>query len=251
MVPMTPSHTIDDLKLTLIQTVKTMGAYITDCSVLPDGRMIFSNYVHGGQINVMKTDGSLDFTLQTGSYASCTSHIHYIEDSQKLVVTSGMNKSITIIDMKNRKTEKSIKVGSWIYGIVHKDGKLFYNGCTSGLCVVSLDDDSITNLVNVALSQVSGIAIWSCHLYYINIDNSVTCCDLQGKLKWEINLASILRRARGITIDNYGRVYVAGYYSHNVVVLSPDGDKHRVLLSKKDGLKRPQSIFFDRKITSY
>lgn len=126
MVPSTQVPIIDDLKLTLNQTVKTTGRDIRDCSLLTDGRMIYSNY--SGQINVVKTDGSLDFTLTTGLK---TSHINYIEESEKLVVTSGIKKSITIIDMKNRKTEKSIKVGSWIYGIVHKDGTLFYNGHSS------------------------------------------------------------------------------------------------------------------------
>ncbi|CAG2257440.1 unnamed protein product [Mytilus edulis] len=165
-----------------------------------------------------------------------------IEDSQKLVVTSGSDTSITIIDMKNRKTEKSINVGSSIYGIVHKDGKLFYNGCTSGLCVVSLDDDSITQLVNDTLSRHSSIIIWSDQLYYIN-DDSVTCCDLSGTFKWRLELASFLKRARGITVDNHGRVYVSGFHSHNVVVISPDGNKHKVLLSQKDNIFWPQTLF--------
>ncbi|XP_063396963.1 uncharacterized protein LOC134681318 [Mytilus trossulus] len=242
MVPMTPVATIDDLKLTLKQIVKTIGGSVTGCSVLPDGRMIFSCY-SSHKIYVMKTDGSLDFTLQTGSY---TSHIHYIEDSQKLVVTSGIDMSITIIDIKNRTTEKSIKVGSWIYGIVHKDGKLFYNGYGSGLCVVSLDDDSVTHLVNAALSQYSSIAIWSDQLYYI-IDDSVVCCDLQGKLKWKSELAAFLPDAEGIAVDNHGRVYVSGFYSHNVVVISTDGNKHRLLLSENVGIQWPQALFFDRK----
>ncbi|XP_052075684.1 uncharacterized protein LOC127713096 [Mytilus californianus] len=242
IVPITYVLTIDDLKLTLRQTVKTIGKDITGCSLLPDGRMIFSCYT-SNKIYVIKNDGSLDFTLQPGER---TSHINYIEDSQKLVVTSGMDSSITIIDMKNRKTEKSIKVGSWIYGIVHKDGKLFYNGFEGGLCVVSLDDDSVTQLVNVNLPSNRSIAIWSDHLYYITND-SLTCCDLQGKFKWKTDPAAFLNSVLGITVDNHGRVYVSGRHSNNVVVISPDGNKHRVLLSEIDSLKQPKAVFFDRK----
>ncbi|XP_063396944.1 uncharacterized protein LOC134681305 [Mytilus trossulus] len=241
MVPMTPVATIDDLKLTLKQTVKTDGKYITGCSLLPDGRMIFSCY-SSHNIYVMKTDGSLDFTLQTGSN---TSHIHFIEDSQKLIVTSGPNKSITTINMKNRKTEKLIQCGSSVYGIAHNNGQLFYNGYDSGLCVVSLDDDSVTQLVNVELRSNSSIATWSDQLYYINYD-SVVCCDLQGKLKWKSEIKPFLQGAQGITVDNQGRVYVSGFISHNVVVISPDGNKHRVLPLEKDGIKNPQALFFDR-----
>ncbi|CAC5389029.1 unnamed protein product [Mytilus coruscus] len=244
MVPITHVPTIDDLKLNLRQTVKIFGDDIISCSLLPDGRMIFSCYDTAVQINVLKPDGSLDFTLQPRSY---TSHIHFIEDNEKLVVTSGMNKSITIIDMQNRKTEKSIKVESWIYGIVYKDGKLFYNGGRRGLCVVSLDDDSVTQLVNAILTPNSSIATWSDKLYYIDNNDSITCCDLQGTFKWKLELAAFLRGPQGITVDNYGRVFVSGFHSNNVVVISPDGNKHRLLLSGKDGLKLPQSLFFDRK----
>ncbi|XP_076106202.1 uncharacterized protein LOC143074853 [Mytilus galloprovincialis] len=234
---------IDDLKLTLRQTVETNGTYIVDCFILPDGRMIFSCF-KSRKIYIIKTDGSLDFTLETGLFIF---HIHYIEDSQKLVVTSGTDTSITIIDIKNKNTEKSIQVGSWIYGIVHKDGKLFYNGGTRGLCVVSLDDDSVTQLVNVDLPSNNSIAMWSDQLYYINHNNSVTCCDLLGTLKWTIELAAMLSCAQGITVDNNGRVYVSDCSSHNVVVISPDGNKHRQLLSEEDGLNGPQSLFFDRR----
>ncbi|XP_071178296.1 uncharacterized protein [Mytilus edulis] len=242
MLPIIPVPTNDDLKLTLRQTVKTIGTNIAGCSLLPDGKMIFSCYFTN-KIYIVKTDGSLDYTLQTGSKTCC---IHYIEESRKLIVTSGMDMSITIIDMKNRTTEKSIKVGSWIYGIVHKDGKLFYNGYSKGLCVVCLDDDSVTHLVTDTLPSYCSIATWSDQLYYI-IDDSVVCCDLRGAFKWKSELKPFLRGARGITVDNQGRIYVSGFHSDNVVVISPDGNKHRLLLSKKDGLQGPKSLFFDCK----
>ncbi|CAC5416473.1 unnamed protein product [Mytilus coruscus] len=150
--------------------------------------------------------------------------------------------------MKSRKTEKSIDVRSENYGIVHKDGKLFYNGYHGGLCVLSLDDDSITQLVNTTLSQYSSIAIWSDNLYFINKDNSVTCCDLKGAVKWKLEQKTFLTNARGITVmDDEGRVYVSSYVSNNIVVISPDGNKHRVMLSVNDGLIGPQTLFFDRK----
>ncbi|XP_063397743.1 tripartite motif-containing protein 2-like [Mytilus trossulus] len=243
MVPMTPVASIDDIRLTLTQTVETTGEDITGCSLLPDGRMIFTCYT-SNKIYVIKNDGSSDFILQPGER---TSHVHFMEDGQKLVVTSGLNKSITIIDMKNRKAEKSIPVGPQIYGITHNDGKLFYNGFEGGLCVVNLDDDSVTQLVNANLSQCSGIAIWSDQIYHININDSVTCRNLQGKLKWKTESLLSLKCARGIAVDNHGRVYVSGYHSNNVVVISPAGNKHKVLLSAKNGLKGPQALFFDRK----
>lgn len=72
--------------------------------------------------------------------------------------------------MKTRKTEKSISVGSESDGIVHKDGKLFFNGGDRGVCVASLDNNSMTQMVSVPLLMYSSIAIWSDQLYFININ---------------------------------------------------------------------------------
>ncbi|XP_071153889.1 E3 ubiquitin-protein ligase TRIM71-like [Mytilus edulis] len=244
MMTITHIPNIDDIKLTLRQTVNSIGSDVSDCTLLPDGRIIFSCFGNS-KIHVIKPDGTLDFTLEPGFSPS---HIFYIDESQKLVVTSSLyNYCISIIDIKNRKTEKSINVGSHNYGIVHKDGKLFYNGYTHGLCVVKLEDNSVTKLVNVPLSPLSSIAIWLDNLYFITKDRSLTCCDLQGGIKRKFKLEAYLKEPRGITVDNYGRVYVSGFESNNIGVISPDGNTHRVLLSEKDGLKNPKSMCFDRK----
>ncbi|XP_063397678.1 uncharacterized protein LOC134682001 [Mytilus trossulus] len=242
MMPTTPVSTIDDIKLTLRQTVNTIGQDIKSCCLLPGGRMIFSCY-RSNKIHVLKSSGTSDFTLETGS---TTSHIHFIEKSQKLVVTTGENNQrIEIIDMKSRKSEKSIGVGTRTFGIINKEGKLFYNGERAGLCFVNLNDDSLTQLVDVALSTCSSIATWSDQLYFIGEDDSVTCSNLQGGIKWKFKLKTFTV-PRGITVDNNGRVYVSGYWTSNVIVISPDGSKHRVLLSQQNGINKPQSLFFDR-----
>jgi DNA-binding beta-propeller fold protein YncE len=58
-------------------------------------------------------------------------------------------------------------------------------------------------------------------------------------LYWEFNGEHVLQIPRGITVDNDGNVYVVGYRSNNVVVISPDGQSHRQLLCDKDGLVNP------------
>lgn len=80
------------------------------------------------------------------------------------------------------------------------------------------------------MSKYASIAIWSDNLYFINEnpDDSVTCCDIQGTLKWKLELAAVLEMARGITVGNDGHVYVSGYKSSKVVVISPDGKIHKL-----------------------
>jgi DNA-binding beta-propeller fold protein YncE len=47
---------------------------------------------------------------------------------------------------------------------------------------------------------------------------------------------------RGISVDNDGNVYVVGGGSNNVVVISPDGQRHRQILSAGDGLVNPRVL---------
>jgi DNA-binding beta-propeller fold protein YncE len=41
-------------------------------------------------------------------------------------------------------------------------------------------------------------------------------------------------------------VYVTGRDSNNVVVISPDGQRHKQLLSSKDGLVEPHVLDYER-----
>ena len=49
-----------------------------------------------------------------------------------------------------------------------------------------------------------------------------------------------------VSVENDGNVYVVGYYSNNAVVISPDGQRHRQLLSSKDGLAYPIVLDYDK-----
>ena len=74
----------------------------------------------------------------------------------------------------------------------------------------------------------------------------MTCCDLHGTTQWEFKDDRVLQGPFGISVNNDGNVYTVGFYSNNVVVISPDGQRHRQLLSSKDGLISPRVLDYDR-----
>jgi len=74
----------------------------------------------------------------------------------------------------------------------------------------------------------------------------VTCCDLHGTTQWEFNDKRVLHGPRGMSVDNDGNVYVVGCNSKNVVVFSLDGQRHKQLLSSKDGLSNPYVLDYDK-----
>ena len=73
----------------------------------------------------------------------------------------------------------------------------------------------------------------------------MTCCNLQGTTQWEFKDKRVLKYPLGISVDNDGNVYVTGRDSINVVVISPDGQRHRQLLSSHDGLVEPVVLDYD------
>ena len=69
--------------------------------------------------------------------------------------------------------------------------------------------------------------------------NTIYCHTLTGQHIWAFTDENVLRKPMGIALDKNKNVYVAGYETNNVVVLSPDGKNCRQLI---DGLNRPCSL---------
>ena len=85
-------------------------------------------------------------------------------------------------------------------------------------------------------------------LYYTNSNRSeVVCFDINGTTLWTFTDTSVSKDQRSIAVDDYGNVYVVGPRSANVIVISPDGKKHKQLLSKTDRLDDPWALQYDWK----
>jgi DNA-binding beta-propeller fold protein YncE len=97
------------------------------------------------------------------------------------------------------------------------------------------------------MSDVYYVATFGDKLYYTTFNTgAVTCCDLHGTTQWEFKDNRVLRSPGGISVDNDGNVYVVGFSFNNVVVISPDGQRHRQLLSSKDGMSSPFVLDYDK-----
>jgi outer membrane protein assembly factor BamB len=72
--------------------------------------------------------------------------------------------------------------------------------------------------------------------------NKIYCYTLTGQRIWTFKDKNVIRQPIGIALDKNRNVYVAGYETNNVIVLSPDGKSCRQILTKSDGLNRPYSL---------
>jgi DNA-binding beta-propeller fold protein YncE len=134
-----------------------------------------------------------------------------------------------------------------ICGMAIRGRTIYYCAWKKGLKMLNLNDKSVSYFINGDMSFVIYIATFGDKLYYTSWNaQTVTCCDLQGTTQWEFKDERVLRYPLGITVDNDGNVYVASSNSNNVVVISPDGQRHKQLLSSKDGLVKPHVLDYER-----
>jgi len=112
--------------------------------------------------------------------------------------------------------------------------------------MLNLSDKSVSDIIQSNMSNVYYVATSGDKLYYTNYNtHAVKCCDFHGTTQWEFKDNRVLQHPYGISVDNDGNVYVIGYITNNAVVISPDGQRHRQLLSSKDGLSYPTVLDYD------
>ncbi|XP_071177863.1 uncharacterized protein [Mytilus edulis] len=244
MVPTAQRRSIENIKLKKNKTIATQGISINGCCQIPDGRMAFT-YFFDMAVRVFSDTGLKDFEVRMPCYAQ---DILYISKDDTLAVSScgHLKQCIAIINVKRKQITRTISLDSEIYGIALRENNLIYSVQKKGIRIINLSDESITQIVQDKMSPVCYIATFRNQIYHTNSEtHAVTCYDRQGKPQWTFKNGSILKDPRGIDVDMDGNVYVTGIGSNNVVVISPDGQRHRELLTASDGLDRPISLCYD------
>ena len=230
---LSPPMSVENIQLNLKQKINTKGGSIRGCSLLPDGRMVFSCYVTD-RVRFINKEGIELF--QIGKRGAKTYDTVYIKDNNSVAVSSGYTGKgcITIIDIESQKVMTTIPMDTCIGGMAVRGRTIYY--CTSGegLKMLNLREKSVSDIINSSMYDAYYVATSGDKLYYTSTNtNTVTCCDLHGKTQWEFKGERVLQGPLGISVDNDGNVYVVGYESNNVVVISPDGQRHRQLLSSR------------------
>ena len=244
---LSPPMSVDNIQLKLKQKINIKEKIITGCCLSSDGIMVFSCYIANTVIFINKEGVEL-FQLdkdKTGCYAFNTV---FIKDNNSVAVSyGGDNRCLTIIDIESQKVMTTIPMDTYIYGMAVRGRTIYYCAGSKGIQMFNLNDKSISNVINSDMTCVHYVATSGYKLYYTNYDTHfVTCCDLHGTTQWKFKNERVLRGPLGVFVDNDGNVFVIGLYSENVVVISPDGQRHKQLLSSKDGLQSPRVLDYDK-----
>ncbi|XP_071149180.1 E3 ubiquitin-protein ligase TRIM71-like [Mytilus edulis] len=243
----TQTKTIADVKLILQKTITTGGETIRGCCMSVNGDYFFTDYNLRKKVNVFASDGKFKFDmLLDPSYGYDITMIN----EKTIAITSGFSSEhigIDIIDIESRKKIKFISLPGRPWGITRDQDSLFVCVKGRGIYRVNTLDYTTSHLISCNLSGSTYISIFAEKIYYTDwIHNSVDCCDRHGSHVWRFKEESVLKKPRGITVDNDENVFVVGASSSNVVIISNDGKHHREILTKEQGLSEPSAIFFDK-----
>lgn len=152
-----------------------------------------------------------------------------------------------MIDVESGTVTQKISTEYLCHGITHRDGLLFYCVMGKGIYRFTIKDSNVKRIVACNLSDWSYISSFNDKLYYAQKNKStVTCCNIDGKIHWTFKNESILVYPGGLTVDNDGYIYIVSYQHYSVVVLSPDGQQSRTLLSEHSTLQKPSAVKFDK-----
>ena len=245
---LSPPMSVENIQLNLKQNIYAKVTNIRGCSLLPDGRMVFT-CIGSSTVRFINKKGNELFHIGKDKTGSATYDTVYIKDINNVAVSSGggSNKYITIIDIESQVVMTTISMDTNIYGMAVRGTTIYFCAKDKGLKMLNLSDWSVSDIISSSMNGVHYVAISGDKLYYTNVSTyAVTCCDLHGTTQWEFKDDRVLQYPTGISVDNDGNVYVVGFSSNNVVVFSPDGQRHRQLLSSKDGMSNPFVLDYDK-----
>ncbi|CAC5388365.1 unnamed protein product [Mytilus coruscus] len=246
-VPHSLSKSVNSIKLKLKLTIDSTGKNTWGCCVLPDGRMAFPDY-YNRTVRVFESDGKTSFDVKTYSYAC---DIAYINENNKLAVTSGGSphlQYISLLGIKHKQNiiREKILVNNSYYGIAAKDTKMICSTAGKGIQSIKQSGKSkIKVLENVPYGGY--VATFGDKIYHTNHKtHSIKCSDKNGEKRWAFENECVLKEPRGISVDNDGNVFVVGNESNNVVVLSADGKQHKEILKASENLLYPYILDYNR-----
>lgn len=212
---------------------------LTGCTVLPTTEIVIADK-RNDRLIIFEADGTLKKELEVVG-----SPVDVAYTGQKEVAVTFSNKSkIKFVNMENGITSYKMSLTSAACGISVSGDDMIVRLKESGF----LYTDKIGRLVRmvpVSDKCILYVTYQNEKFYYTNWEeNIVACCDGAGNTIWTFHNC-ILKKPCGITIENGGNIFVAGFESHNIVLISGNGKQYRELLNESDNLNNPTAIDYN------
>lgn len=215
------------------------GAGVSGCSMFSNDKIIFSS-CRDKQVMVLKQTYEIEkiIPVSPGPW-----DVTFIGDNKVAVST---DEGVKIINIITNAIEKTINIGS-CDGLDYYKGSLLCCVYRTGVVSVDLKKAMIRTLVPDRRTGRNYCAAHEDRIYATrDSDNSVTCYTMEGEKMWKFENPLVLFGPSGIAVDKDSNIFCSSSQYHSIFVLSPDGKRHRTLLTKQDGINSPAALYFDR-----
>ena len=156
-----PPMSVENIQLNLKQKINIKGRDIRGCSLLPNGRMVFSCYT-SDTVRFINKEGVELFQIGKDKTGANTCDTVYIKDTNSVAVSSGGRgkRDITIIDIESQKVMTTIPMDTYIYGMVVRGRTIYYCAWNKGLRMLNLSDRSVSDIISSAMFGVHYVATY-------------------------------------------------------------------------------------------
>ncbi|XP_071138232.1 E3 ubiquitin-protein ligase TRIM71-like [Mytilus edulis] len=208
------------------------------CRILPDGKFIILDG-RKNQLLLFGKDGT--FIRIVATFSESPFDACFVR-SNTVAVTLGLVHQTPLVDIEKNKSKiiQTIKLSHFCYGVASDGKNLVISSNNRHITTVNLDDMSHTIIER--MEGVGRISLFQGNIYGTNYSGDKVCCyKSTGEPLWTFQHQDI-GRPEGITIDMQGFVYIGSNGTNNVVVVSPDGQTSKTIISEADGIIRPYGI---------
>ena len=215
---------------------------IKGCDILPDGKLIFAEQ-EGKRSLMFSNNGNYEKDIIR--FSGTPFEVSYIRENI-VAVTIYDKLEVVFVNVITNTIINTVDIGHKCFGTDFSMNCLAIRAIPryTSSHIVNLDSKGkLIDRVNIPGSFSSHISLRDGTIKCTDWKaNKIYCYTSTGKEMWTFNTEHVLRKPVGIALDKNRNVYVAGYETNNVIVVSPDGKNCRKILTKLDGLNKPYSL---------
>ena len=222
---------------------KVKGRLCIHCSdILPDGKLVFAER-EGKRLLMFSNNGFYEKDI--ARFSGRPFGVSYTGENI-VAVTIWDNHEVVFVNVITNTITNTVDIGYLCYGTDFNMNHLAIRVIqppTSSHIVYLDPKGKLIDRVNIPGMNSTNISLRDDTINCTDsVTNTIYCHKLTGQQIWTFKEQSVLREPRGIALDKNRNVYVAGYETNNVVVLSSEGKNCRQILTKSDGLDKPYSL---------
>eukprot|EP00105_Crassostrea_gigas_P026798 XP_011447875.1 PREDICTED: tripartite motif-containing protein 5 [Crassostrea gigas] len=217
-------------------TIKNCNLH--DGEFLSRDKLLLTDYKNERCV-LCNTDGVIlqEISLPGSPYGMC------IHGENDVLVTLPDNQKVVVIDINSLEIKQSVSVDLDCFGISTSGNAAVFGVRSSVVMFENFFHEKIYKTMVTETGFTDDVALdRDGNVIYSNYsENTVNTLDKNGKILFEY-IHEELTKPYGITVDGYGNIFVNGFGSNNIHILSNVGENLRII----KGVKRPQCIKFLR-----